>query len=53
MGAWDDHNGGNGVRDEESVANGIEAATQKENLDAGALFVLQSKGSLQTFRYSL
>jgi amino acid permease len=44
MGAWD-QNGGNGVRDEESVGNGIGAETEKENLDAGALFVLQSKGS--------
>ncbi|KAJ4805360.1 Transmembrane amino acid transporter family protein [Rhynchospora pubera] len=42
MGAWD-QNRGNGVADEESVGNGT--GIEKENLDAGALFVLQSKGS--------
>ncbi|KAF3327696.1 GABA transporter 1-like protein [Carex littledalei] len=44
MGAWD-QNRGNEVRDEESVSNGVGTGTEKENLDAGALFVLQSKGS--------
>lgn len=48
MGAWD-QNRGNEVRDEESVSNGVGTGTEKENLDAGALFVLQSKGLPQDF----
>lgn len=48
MGAWD-QNGGNGVRDEESAANWTANGTEKEKLDAGALFVLQSKGSYKIF----
>jgi hypothetical protein len=48
MGEWD-QNGGDGVRDEENVGNGIGYGTEKEKLDAGALFVLQSKGLLQDY----
>lgn len=48
MGAWE-QNGGNEARDEESVSNGVANGTEKENLDAGALFVLQSKGLPQDF----